>query len=340
MLSAEMLIGNYAVQTLGISVSQIKGISSIYMMGVLVSKLFSLFLVYMVRVFVGKNKHESDRRFNLLMAIMPIQSIVLCFIVYRYSVNNDMLQTSALGLIAVTISLFLVFIFMLVLRNQRTALEYKKDYELAQASLRIQIEYHQKLYEAQHEVRSIQHEMRTNLIAISGSLSDGLVDESLARINRILDGIKRTENVVETGLPAVDAVLSAKLAKANESGIKIVYKVMIDSEMSIDQFDLSVIVANSLDNAIEGIERSNDVDRRILMSITSESDYIQILVENPTVEPIGNDFGTSKTDKTNHGFGIPQMRAIAQKYDGCIQAGFNTENKRYLLNILLKSPRN
>lgn len=338
MFTSEMLVGVFTVKQLGVTANQIQGNSSIYMTGVLGSKLFSLFLVCLIRVFMSKNKQESGTKFNLLMTFLPLQSIVLCFIIYRYSVYTSLLETSTLGMIAVAISLFSVFVIIFVLNNQLKAMEYKKKYDLAQVRLKMQIEHYQKLYQAHYEVRLVRHEISNSLLAISGALSQGLVKESLDRINTILADVKRAAEIVDTGLPAVDAVIDAKLAKASESEIEIVYKMIIDCDMNIDQFDLAIIIANSLDNAIEGIKRSCNVDRRILLNIASESDYLHILVENPMSGLVDGNFETSKPDKSNHGFGLAQMRAVAQKYDGYIHPAFNSEIGRFSLIVLLKNP--
>ena len=93
------------------------------------------------------------------------------------------------------------------------------------------------------------------------------------------------------------------------------------------------------DNAIEGILRSDGVDRNVLVHISSASDYISIFVENFASGPVDVSFRTSKRDKSNHGFGIVQMKSIAQKYFGDVQLDFNSETGKFSLNILLKNQR-
>ena len=337
MFAVEMLVFILIIRVLNITAEQIQTIPGSYLPGVLVSKLFALLLVYILRVFIKKGKQESNMRFNLLMAFLPVQSIILCYIVYGYSVSIDALQSNTLGIVAVAISLSLVIITMHILNNQLKALAYKKEFELAQARLRIQIEHYQQLYQNQHEVRAIRHSISNSLAAISGMLTEGLVDDAIERINGIHSDAVKTSAIVNTGLPPVDAVLTAKIARAKESNIRIKHNVLIDDTQDIDQFDMAIIIADALDNAIEGIARSTDVDRSIMLNIAGTTDYISIIVENFTSEPVNEGFRTSKPDKDNHGFGIMNMKSIAQKYDGDIKPVFSPETGKFSLMVLLRN---
>ena len=335
--ASEMLVLVIITQVLNVPTEQAQSSLLAYIIGVIVSKLFALFLVYVIRNFVKQYRQEADLQFNSLMALMPIQSILLCFIVYGYSVGIDALRIPVLGITAIIMSLLLVFITMLILNNQRKALAYKRDFDSSQIRLNMQIEHYQKLYAAQHEVRSIRHEISHKLLAISGMLSDGSIQEAIGLINGIHTDVERTTDIVNTGFPQVDAVIYAKINLANESGIHIKYKVIIDDKLYIDQLDLAVIIANAIDNAIEGIIRSGEVEKSILLHVSSESDYISILVENSASGPIAEDFKTSKTDKSSHGFGIAQMKKIALKYSGDVLPSFKRETGKFSLKILLNN---
>jgi hypothetical protein len=337
MFAAEVIINSFAVQRLNIQAERIQNDLGIYMVGVITSKLFALFLVYIVRFFMKKNQQEPEGNFNLLMAFMPIQSIILCFIFYRFSVNSEAHQPPTIEMAAVVFSLFLLFVVMFVLNNQSKALADKKEYEKAQVRLVMQIDHYQKLYQAHHEMRLIRHDISNNLIAISGMLKKGLVNESLDYINGINADIKKTEDIVDTGLPPIDAVISVKISKAKEHGIDLDYSIKIYNDLYIDQFDVAMIIANALDNAIEGVLRSTGIDSTVLLDITSKSDYISILVENYASGPIYEDLRTSKPDNKNHGFGIAQMKAVAHKYNGDLQAVYDLETRRFSLKVLLKN---
>lgn len=92
--------------------------------------------------------------------------------------------------------------------------------------------------------------------------------------------------------------------------------------------------------ALMAIIRSSDVDRSILLHISSEVDYVKVLVENYSGKPVDASFSTSKPDKSNHGFGIAQMRSIALKYNGDVQPKYDIQTGKFSLNVLLEQQQN
>ena len=226
---------------------------------------------------------------------------------------------------------------MIILNKQQKALIYKRDYEVAQARLKMQIEHYQAIYQEQQRIKSIRHDINNNLIAISGMLKNRQVQEAVAQINKICDNVVKISDTVNTGFPPIDAILSTKIAKARESDIEIVYSILIDGELYIDQFDIAVILANALDNAIEGIMQSDNVERKIAVNISRAAEYISIFIENNATGLIYNDFLTTKPDGNNHGFGMAQMTEVAQKYNGSLRPSYDSQLKKFSLKGMLKN---
>jgi len=335
---SEVLIAAGLVNLFSISYEQIQDTASMYIFGVLTSNLIALFIVYIIRAFAKKSsKQDVNTQFNLLMASMPIQSIILCYIVFDYSVKTGTQNSSPLGIAAVFLSLLLIFITMFILDKQKKALANQKENDLVQMRQKMQIEHYRNLYQEQHAIKSIRHDINNNMIAISGMLKAGQIQKATDRIDEIHERVMSKAHTVDTGLPPIDAILSEKIAKGKEIGIDIAYTILVDNELSIDQFDIAVIVANALDNAIEGTLRSVNVDKKITLNISRIAEYISILIENNATGPVFEGFKTSKPDNMNHGFGMAQMRAIAQKYNGSFQPNYNSDAKRFSLKIMLKN---
>ncbi|MCL2820422.1 MAG: GHKL domain-containing protein [Oscillospiraceae bacterium] len=337
---AEQFVGIVFVNYIRVPIEVVQNNITLYMMGVIISKLLALFIVLFLRAIMKGYKRQTNNRFNVIMAVMPLQSIIICFLVSIYSINADMINSSPLGIIAILISLLLVYITMFLIRNQQKALQYKSEYELSQLRLEMQIEHYQKLYTAQREVKAIRHNISDKLVAISGLLSSGLISEALERIDGIDNEVKKTATIIDTGFPPIDAVINAKIEKAKANNINIRHKIIIDNALHTDQFDIAILIANALDNAVEGILRSNDVERVIKLDFISVPDYISLLIENYSSVPIIEGFKTVKQEKSSHGFGIEQMKAIAKKYDGDIYLIYDSESYKFTVEILLKNKSN
>jgi hypothetical protein len=78
------------------------------------------------------------------------------------------------------------------------------------------------------------------------------------------------------------------------------------------------------------------VKKEILLRVTNTSGNVSVLVENFAVGPMDADFRSSKPDKVNHGFGLAQMKSIARKYNGVMEAKWDPKNGKFSLEVLLQ----
>ena len=230
---------------------------------------------------------------DLLGALLGITSAMVFFRTLLV-MKNTAFDLVVGGIISILVFLSLVFIAMLIVKHLQKAIAYKGEYELAVVRLKAQIEHYEKLYKAQHEIRVARHDMTNNLTAIYGLLENGCIQEAIDQINHINSNLSKSASVTDTGIPALDAIVDAKIARAGKSKIRIISKIGIACDLGIDGFDLAVVVANALDNAIEGVLRSDyEVEKDICLDISYLSDFVSVFVENYATGPINDDFQTS-----------------------------------------------
>lgn len=108
----------------------------------------------------------------------------------------------------------------------------------------------------------------------------------------------------------------------------------------IDNYDLSVILGNVLDNAIRGCEQ---LSRREICVLSKKSgDFLVLKITNPVKErvPIANNtVCTTKTDTQNHGFGIEQIKSTAKKYNGTVDIECDEENFSIEIGLVIRHSR-
>lgn len=337
LFASEILTAVIFVSILGIPIELVQDNVFQYFIGTVMSNLLALLIVFVIRIAMKQYRKEENNQFSLIMVLIPLQSVIICFVVYSYSIDETGLHDVLLGIISIIISISVIFVALFVVTHLQKSIGYKRDLDVAEIRLKTQIEQYQKILGAQKEVRKIRHDINNDLIAISGILEDGQSEEALKRINAITLSLAKSASVVSTGIPALDAVVNAKIGKAERSEIHIIYTIKINNELNIDGFDLAGIVASALDNAIEGILRSHDVKRNIHLSIMEFPDFISIVIENYASGSIHEKFRTSKSDRKNHGFGLVQMKDIADKYDGDVQPHYDPVSGKFSLKVLLKN---
>ena len=93
----------------------------------------------------------------------------------------------------------------------------------------------------------------------------------------------------------------------------------IFDKLNIEKVDLSGLLQNLLDNAIEECCRiSEDFERKILWTMNTTEYGVKIRVENTCCNIKNIDFITKKEDKNAHGWGVRIIKEVVQKAGGNI----------------------
>ena len=105
----------------------------------------------------------------------------------------------------------------------------------------------------------------------------------------------------------------------------------------MDVMDICSIFGNALDNAIESVEKLEDVNRRLIrVAVFAQDNFLMIRVENYFETPVklkNGEFATTKANKLYHGYGIKSIRYTADKYGGSVS--ITTEDRWFHLRVLI-----
>lgn len=201
----------------------------------------------------------------------------------------------------------------------------EKQQILLGQQLAMQKEY---LSEAQSRyalTRSFRHDIRNHLLVLNGLLEEGEMLKAQDYLKKLEEISGSLSFIAHTGNVAVDALLNNKLSLAKQSGIRIDCDVKIPADVHIDDFDLCVILANALDNAIRACAVVAIEQKYIRLISRRKGDFFMIEVENSSNDMVETPKGS--------GMGIPNMRAAAEKYCGVVR--IESACDRFTLTVLL-----
>ena len=182
----------------------------------------------------------------------------------------------------------------------------------AQAELHslAQAAHTQKVYitEAQaryEQTKSFRHDIKNHLSLLDGLLKSGKLEEGREYLKKLEAVSEALSFPYQTGNPVVDILLGEKLGLAK--GIAAEVSVLLPKPCGIDNFDLCVIFANALDNAITAC-RSNDGAKAIRISGKQQGDFYMLTFENTCSDDPLPPAGT----------GLSNIKAAAEKYHGAL----------------------
>lgn len=145
------------------------------------------------------------------------------------------------------------------------------------------------------------------------------------------------DTALHTGNEALDIILSKKKRYCFQHGIQFICIADGKRLSFLSESDIFTLMGNILDNAIEGVERLEDPDERIIhLSIVGKNSFVQIREENyfrHVLRGSGETLMTTKADKEHHGYGMKSIALLVEKYGGHCKIG--TEDNLFLLDILL-----
>lgn len=173
-------------------------------------------------------------------------------------------------------------------------------------------------YKAQ---RKMTHEFRGYLFALSDMLANGDTEAAQSYLDELK--VRQSERIllVNTHKPIIDAILNQKGYAAREQDIDLHFEINDLSEVAIPSVDLTVVMSNLLDNAIEGCEKLEKQQRRMTVkAIYNKSDnpptlFFSVKNASKPVKIFGDHIPTTKPEPELHGFGLPNVMDILHKYD-------------------------
>lgn len=167
--------------------------------------------------------------------------------------------------------------------------------------------------------RKLTHDFRAHLDTLDGLLAQKPMD--IRAVQQYLGGLRAAQTsrimLVNTHHAALDALLNQKAFAARNRNIDIQFAVNDLSAVVIDMVDLTVLISNTLDNAMEACEKLPASERQIFVKVLLEEDVLFYSVRNRSL-PVRVEEGrlppSTKKDSSLHGYGLQNVQTILKKY--------------------------
>ncbi len=317
-----------------LNVTTEESVNSYFELGAISSMIIYFLLTRMLSKFsVRENDSRSWGKWFSL-SLLPIGSFFV-LISFRIITANISLNPSENTFLIIAVSFLLLINIIVYMIYERAEENNQKllELELTNQKNDIDMQY-LNLIEKKNETMNIMvHDYKNHMIAIS-NMSEQI--EIKNYIDNMLGEITKYNQIGKTKNRLLDVILSKYTSLCKEKEIKFETDIMSDNLKFINDFDLSTLFNNLLDNAVEAASKSTIkfIHLEIANSLNS---YHKITVINSSdSEPNGKNGNliTTKKNKAAHGFGTKSIRKIVKKYHGEINWEYNKEEKQFKLIIL------
>lgn len=228
------------------------------------------------------------------------------------------------------------FIALYVQHQLRREMQTRADAESMAQLIRNQHEQYEISRRAIEDVDRKYHDMKHHLDALRGEISQDARVKALDELER---SISAYSDQVRTGNGVVDAVLSATRMRAREAQVEL--SSVVDGALVdfLGVLDITTILGNALDNALEGAQRVTAAERRLIrVAIFAQDDFVVIRVENTFDGTVVRRDGAIVTRKSEsgHGYGLRNIEAAVERYDGT--ATTSADDDWFALVLLIPGP--
>lgn len=134
--------------------------------------------------------------------------------------------------------------------------------------------------------------------------------------------------------PIANSILNLYVSRAAKENIKTEFHVNVPESIGIDNIDLTCVLGNALENALEGCLRlPEDQEKEITVTVKYFDHRLRVKLENTCRTDIIFEGELPVTQKTGGGTGTKSILYTAERYDGT--AGFSAMNGKFITQIVL-----
>lgn len=235
-----------------------------------------------------------------------------------WAVDTEILWSWGLFLVVVLLSIYSAVQYIDYLHE-------KNQLNMAIERYTMQLETYDKLIQTYQENQIFYHDLKNQYLVIENYLKNQEYDKAEAYMKELK--MTKFEDLYKqrTGNRAVDILLDYKLKEAELHQIHVDAVVDVIDLKLTDQ-ELTALLGNALDNAIEACRKMENETKWIRITIQKIQEMTLIKVSNSYgKQPLERSglFVSLKNNPQIHGLGIKSMRMIVEKYDGKMKTNYS-----------------
>lgn len=231
---------------------------------------------------------------------------------------------SFIYIIAFSIDLFSIFIIDRIIQTD------ERNKQLTVIATKNKLEYQSALIvkEEQEHLKRFRHDIRNINKTVKGLIEAGETDKAIQLLDESSVEAEKTSGVTLCRCNVINTVLYMKSNEAKEHGITILCNVTENSACKLSDIDISRVLLNLCDNAINATKECDK--KQIKIDIEINDKLIKINTENHYIP------SKTKRPSPEHGNGTKIIKQISKKYGGEYKAEATDgiyKTQTYLRNI-------
>lgn len=230
------------------------------------------------------------------------------------------------------------FVALYAQQGQRLQQHAKSELKAIDEILRSQ---HQQYLQSKRSIERVNrtyHDLKHQVGVIRAEVDPG---KQASYLDELEATIKDVDAQSKTGNSVLDVILTTKQLECVERDVDLTC--VADGSLLgfMTVMDVSALLGNALDNAIDGASRVEDPQKRLVkMALFARDDLVVMTFENYFDGEVRTEDGeivTRRSDRDRHGYGLKSIRYTAEKYGGSMTV--RTDDDWFVVRLLIPVPR-
>lgn len=235
----------------------------------------------------------------------------VCKYIQAYS-SGMFLILFLLGCLVLDVYIVVVFYRISIVRKT------EKENALLQQQSEMQLEVYSDLQQRyQNSMRTI-HDAKRHVRALESLIQSDHLAEAQQYKESLFQKLNELQPSIQCDNPLLSAILNHVFLKAEQRHITLKMDLQGEEQLSmLAGVDLTTIVSNLLDNAVDAVSELQEEQRYIHFAVAFQMGEIMIHVENPTKNDLKREGNTVVSTKEGHfGLGLKNVGMVVKKYKG------------------------
>lgn len=336
MLTSEVVIIYLISSAFKIPVAFYKDDLSASVLLILLSKLLYFLLLQLISLIITHNKYKNiySRRYVplFIFPVLTIATMILFLLVSAdYQFSKPVKITIAVLSGAFIIACIMIFIYYQYLADNEAKVNEleseRRFYELNNTYLDV-------LQHQNEELQMLFHDTKHHYLALSG-LED--ISQVKAYIRKIYPDLENKNTVQISSNKMLDLILNQYIVVCKKKGIRFFYEVKTANLDYIEDSELSILLNNILDNAVEAAAKSQEKMIEFSLRNIHAMDILSVInsCDTPPVHKSGR-LITTKSNSEKHGFGTRIIEKHVKRNHGRSEWFYDEAEHRFHFSVLFQ----
>ena len=252
---------------------------------------------------------------------------VVFYIIWQYQINggtetgleNIQNPYNVIFLFIINFGSLLIYYIMLMMDRQMARnleLEEQQHYRELE-----QVEY-QALQDRIEETRHMRHDLRHHIHMVSYDLDEKEYDKLREYVNTYRDSIPDGDKIRFCDNRIINNIIFYFATQAKTQQIDFQAQLAIADDLQVSEHDISVLLGNLLENAMDACMEQQNSRRRIIVKGKGDAHSLVFTIDNTCENEIKKnkkgEFLTTKPD--GNGIGVNSAKKIVERYNGFFSA--------------------